>query len=264
MNRIFGALGVLLVVALIAMGLAGSAQALPPGGASPDTPGTDASVAPRSLTAGSVLQFTISGFPAGETVYVKIDDGDSCSKDAAQGACVYHSQKLNSSGSASGSFVLPKDIKLGKHTLRFLASKELFDDKGQFKGIEGYTRAGGTEFTIVAASSNTGAGTGKTSSPQSGSTGADSATTAPGQATATPGAAVAGSGEVLTIAPSKSPSAVATTDAPAAVVDATPVAAPAVVKESTDFPIIGVIGFVLLLGLSTAVVWNGLGRSTRA
>ena len=50
------------------------ARALPPGGAGESTAGTSSTVTGQ-VGVGGTISFTVSGFPAGETVYVKIDDG---------------------------------------------------------------------------------------------------------------------------------------------------------------------------------------------
>lgn len=130
----------------LALLLAGPAAAVPPGGPGADTPGTSAEVSPTSLSAGDKISFTVHGFPAGETINVKIDDGEVCGEDAVHGACVVHKQQI-SSGSTEGSFRLPKDLKEGPHTLRFLASQEI---KGSGGGVNGFTLRS-PEFTIASA-----------------------------------------------------------------------------------------------------------------
>ncbi len=141
---------VVCLAVLLAVLLAPSGVAIPPDGAGPDTPGTGASVSPRTLRAGEVLSFSVTGFPAGETVYIKIDDGQQCDSAAVHGACVYHRQAIDSRGRASGSFVLPAELATGAHWLRFLASAELLDADGNYLGVEGYTRRGGADFTVTA------------------------------------------------------------------------------------------------------------------
>ena len=128
----------------LALLLAGPASAVPPGGPGANTPGTSAEVSPTSLSAGDKISFTLQGFPAGETVNIKIDDGEVCGKAAVHGACVVYKQKI-SSGTTTGSFKAPKELKPGTHTLRFLASKPI---KGSGGGIEGFTLRS-PEFTIV-------------------------------------------------------------------------------------------------------------------
>lgn len=116
-------------VALILVGLAvglpfmagGIAAAVPPGGPSANTPGTSSALNSSSYSPGSRISFKLKGFPAGETVSVKIDDGTECGAAAVHGACVIYKQRI-SKGATVGSFTLPKDLKPGKHSLRFLAS----------------------------------------------------------------------------------------------------------------------------------------------
>lgn len=128
-----------LLAAVSTLLLVGPANALPPGGPSSNTPGTSSTISPGTLQAGDTLSFTLSGFPAGEQVYIKIDNGDACPADAAQGACVVHQQKTDGSGSASGSFVLPTDLAEGEHTLRFLATEVMRDSSGAQIGTSGYS-----------------------------------------------------------------------------------------------------------------------------
>ena len=128
----------------------GTAEAIPPGGPGPSTPGTWSRASPRSLQAGGLIHFTVGGFPKGETVYIKIDDGRLCSN-TSHGACVYHSQKIPSSGVVNGSFRLPGNLKKGSHTLRFLASAYI-DPKNPSKGTKGYTNKS-PAFTVTGGSS---------------------------------------------------------------------------------------------------------------
>ncbi|MFT4294397.1 MAG: hypothetical protein QM582_03175 [Micropruina sp.] len=163
------------------------AAAIPPGGPGPSTPGTSSSVSPRSLQAGGVIRFTLRGFPRGEIVYIKIDDGRLCSN-TSHGACVYHSQKIPSSGVVNGSFRLPKSLKPGSHSLRFLASAYV-DPKNPGKGTKGYTNRS-PSFTITSGGSSGskqpgGNGGGSTTSP--GSSGTSTTTASPGTV-AKPGA----------------------------------------------------------------------------
>ncbi|MGO1319841.1 MAG: hypothetical protein ACTII7_12235 [Galactobacter sp.] len=116
------------------LGVAGPASALPPSGAGSNTPGTSSSVSPSTIQSGGTLHFTLRGFPAGEVVSIKIDDGNASSGDqSVQGQGVVHTQKIPSSGTVSGSFVLPS-LSNGNHTLRFLASTVV-----PGKGTKGYT-----------------------------------------------------------------------------------------------------------------------------
>ena len=133
--------------ASLALGLGmGSASALPPGGAKASTPGTSSTVS-SSVTEHGVISFTLSGFPANTQVSVKVDDGDLCPSDAAQGACVVHHQMSDGNGNVSGSFVLP-DVGAGTHTLRFLATGEKHDKDGKYLGTEAYTNRS-SEFTVT-------------------------------------------------------------------------------------------------------------------
>ena len=115
----------------------GTASALPPGGAKASTPGTSSTVS-SSVTEHGVISFTLSGFPANTQVSVKVDDGNLCPSDAAQGACVVHQQMSDGNGNVSGSFVLP-DVGAGTHTLRFLATGEKHDKDGKYLGCLLYT-----------------------------------------------------------------------------------------------------------------------------
>ena len=133
--------------ASLALGLGmGSASALPPGGAKASTPGTSSTVS-SSVNEHGVISFSVSGFPANTVVSVKVDDGNLCPSDAAQGACVVHQQKTDGNGNVSGSFVLP-DVGAGTHTLRFLATGEKRDKDGKYLGTEAYSNRS-PEFTVV-------------------------------------------------------------------------------------------------------------------
>lgn len=174
------------VVAATLLGLvtAAPAVALPPDGAGPDTPGTSASVSPRTLEACQTLSFSVSGFPAGETLYVKIDDGVGYGDTSVQGSGVWHMQAISSAGTVNGSFELPCDIAPGAHWLRFLASEELTDASGSYQGVLGYTRRGGADFTVVAPRAGGSSGSGTSPGAGSGS----------GSGSGTSGSSGAGSG----------------------------------------------------------------------
>ena len=153
--------------ATLALGLGvGTASALPPGGAKASTPGTSSTVS-SSVNEHGVISFTLSGFPANTVVSVKVDDGDLCPSDAAQGACVVHQQKSDGNGNVSGSFALP-DVGTGKHTLRFLATGEKRDKDGKYLGTEAYTNRS-SEFTVVAEDGSDSSNSSKSSSHRSGS-----------------------------------------------------------------------------------------------
>lgn len=135
------------------------AAAIPDGGASPNTPGTWSRVSPKKLAGGSVLHFTVGGFPAGETLYIKIDDGKACSN-TSHGACVFHTQKIPSSGVVNGSFAVLTSLGKGTHWLRFLASTWV-DSGDHSKGTKGFTNKS-PKFTITTAATKTSAGRGET------------------------------------------------------------------------------------------------------
>lgn len=126
------------------------AAALPPGGASADTPGTSTSVSPRTVEQCGTLNWNVAGFPAGETVHIKIDDGDGTDQ-ATHGAGVVQTQRIGSGGTASGSLQIPCTMAPGGHWLRYLAT-------GGENNL-GYTARAGSDFTVVArAGGNAGAG----------------------------------------------------------------------------------------------------------
>lgn len=153
--------------ASLALGLGmGSASALPPGGAKASTPGTSSTVS-SSVTEHGVISFTLSGFPANTQVSVKVDDGDLCPSDAAQGACVVHQQMSDGNGNVSGSFVLP-DVGAGTHTLRFLATGEKHDKDGKYLGTEAYTNRS-SEFTVTSEGGSDSSNSSKSSSHRTGS-----------------------------------------------------------------------------------------------
>lgn len=153
--------------ASLALGLGmGSASALPPGGAKASTPGTSSTVS-SSVSEHGVISFTLSGFPANTQVSVKVDDGDLCPSDAAQGACVVHQQMSDGNGNVSGSFVLP-DVGTGTHTLRFLATGEKHDKDGKYLGTEAYTNRS-PEFTVTSEGGSDSSNSSKSSSRRTGS-----------------------------------------------------------------------------------------------
>ncbi len=166
---------------VLTLGVGGMAYALPPDGPAPDSPGTSSRVWPAEVAPGDLLYFEVSGYPANETVYIKIDDGLACS-DTSQGACVYATQALDANGYASGSIVVP-DLAPGAHWLRMLATGDIFDSKtGEKLGYQGYTRRGGNDFTIISG------GTGGSSQTNGGGT-------ANGAGTGVGGAVVVGAGQ---------------------------------------------------------------------
>lgn len=153
--------------ASLALGLGmGSASALPPGGAKASTPGTSSTVS-SSVSEHGVISFTLSGFPANTQVSVKVDDGNLCPSDAAQGACVVHQQMSDGNGNVSGSFVLP-DVGAGTHTLRFLATGEKHDKDGKYLGTEAYSNRS-PEFTVTSEGGSNSSNSSKSSSRRTGS-----------------------------------------------------------------------------------------------
>ena len=177
--------------ATLALGLGvGTASALPPGGAKASTPGTSSTVS-SSVSEHGVISFSVSGFPAHTVVSVKVDDGNLCPSDAAQGACVVHQQMTDGNGNVSGSFILP-DVGPGTHTLRFLATGEKHDKDGKYLGTEAYSNRS-PEFTVVAeggsdnsssnssgSSSNRGSSSSKSNGGSSNANNSDSADEAQG------------------------------------------------------------------------------------
>lgn len=268
-----GAAAVLFALGL-AVGTAVGAGAVPADGPGPDTSGTSSTVWPSEVKAGDRLNFEVSGYPANETVYIKIDDGNACA-DTSHGACVYHTQKLNKNGYASGSLVVP-DLAPGAHWLRMLATGDVFDSEtGKKLGYEGYTRRGGNDFTVVAGGSSTkkadgstvveGGGTAKTDGKIEGGSvdidlGDEEALPAPsGSASAAPEGSASPD-------PAAAPSATATGEVaadPAA--SPTTVAAPAAVPPAASggLPVVGIaaLGGAVLLG-GAGVGW-ALARRNR-
>ncbi|MDR1079162.1 MAG: hypothetical protein LBL55_11025 [Propionibacteriaceae bacterium] len=248
--------------ALAGPALAAPLPALPPDGAGADTPGTSSSVWPTSLAPCATINFSVSGYPAGETVYVKIDDGIGYGDTSVQGSGVWHSQAISNSGRVSGSFELPCDITPGGHWLRFLASAYV-DPSDPNKGVIGYTRRGGADFTVVAAdgAGNSGSGTG------SGSTAAGSNA---GTVTGAGAEQVGGQGGVLGIdpdlvpAPSASPvgSPSAGATGPTSGPEPTDglIAPPATDRSQLPFGLIGGGLVVLVAGAAAVMVWRR-GRS---
>ena len=153
--------------ASLALGLGmGTASALPPGGAKASTPGTSSTVS-SSVSEHGVISFSVSGFPANTQVSVKVDDGNLCPSDAAQGACVVHQQMSDGNGNVSGSFVLP-DVGAGTHTLRFLATGEKHDKDGKYLGTEAYSNRS-PEFTVTSEGGSASSNSSKSSSRRTGS-----------------------------------------------------------------------------------------------
>lgn len=153
-TKVFKTLTSAVMVSGVALALAlPSAAALPPGGAGDSTEGTSSTVT-GSVEAGGTLSFSLSGFPAGETVSIKIDDGALDGSDnSVSGTGVVHQQKIGANGSVSGSFVLPSYVKPGTHWLRFLASQEIPESQGG--GTKGFTNRS-PQFTVTSSASDSG------------------------------------------------------------------------------------------------------------
>ncbi len=189
-----------------------SAMALPPDGPSPNTPGTYAEVWPTTVSAGDVLNFRVSGFPAGEIIHLKYDDGNEsvCGSSAVHGACVIHTQVIPTSGVTVGSVVIPSDLPAGDHWLRFLASSPapggdgvlgftLHGDGGGYGSSNFTVVAGGTGGQEVSAGGNGGPGNSSGAGgggSAGGSNGGGSAFQAPSGGGAAPGEVVGEPGSV--------------------------------------------------------------------
>ncbi|WP_157108976.1 hypothetical protein [Corynebacterium aquilae] len=127
------------------------AAAIPPGGPRSNTPGTDSDISPTTLEPCDTISFSVTGYPAGEVVYIKIDDGIGYGDVTKQGSGVIHRQTADASGTADGSLDLPCGIQPGEHWLRFLSSEAKLDANGNQIGSEGFTNRS-ENFTVVAPS----------------------------------------------------------------------------------------------------------------
>lgn len=123
----------------------GPLPAVPPEGPGANTPGTSSTVSPATVAHGETLSFTVAGYPAGETLYVKIDDGAYQGSAVVQGADIVATFPVSGDGTVAGQLTVPDDLEVGEHTLRFLAT-EVID-----QGTLGYTH-GSDPFTVTAAS----------------------------------------------------------------------------------------------------------------
>ena len=122
------------------------AQAIPADGAGPNTPATSSDVWPKRIKPCERLNYKVGGYPAGETLNIKVDDGLGYSDTSTHGAGVVAQQAISSDGSARGSLDIPCNIGPGSHWLRFLASTEAGLEGG---GYLGFTHRSPT-FTIEA------------------------------------------------------------------------------------------------------------------
>ena len=132
---------------MLAMLVDAGAHALPG-----DSPGTAASVSAKTAQAGQQISFTATGFPAGATVYVQLDDGATHWDSSLPGKSILH-KKVPSSGKVSGSVVLPANVAPGAHWLRFNATAA--DPNG---GSQQITCRGDSDFTVVAPQGEGGGG----------------------------------------------------------------------------------------------------------
>ncbi len=175
---------------------ASTAWAIPPGGPGADTPGTSSSVSPSRLAPCQTISYTVTGFPGGETLYIKIDDGIGYGDTSVQGSGVISMQAIPASGTVHGSLELPCDIAPGGHWLRFLASQYV-DANDPGKGVLGFTNRGGSDFTVVAGG---GGGTGGGGGGR-GSAGLGGSAPAAGETVGSGAEQVSGQGGVLGIDP---------------------------------------------------------------
>lgn len=136
--------------------------AIPPGGGSANTAGTTSTVSPSSVAQGGSLTWKVGGYPAGETVYAKIDDGEYRGTGITQGSDIVNSATIAADGSASGSFTIPSDLAAGAHTLRFLATSA--DSKGYTHRSQEFTVTAATAGGATPSSTSTTAATTATSS----------------------------------------------------------------------------------------------------
>ncbi len=153
---------------------------IPPGGAGANTDGTTSTVSPSTVAIGGTLSFTVGGNPAGETVYVKIDDGQYQGVGKISGADIVATAAIGSDGTASGSITIPSDLAAGEHTLRFLASAKPASGSGNL----GYTHRSDV-FTVTAGSSPDPAGSNDQDNNSNANNGNTGATTSGGSTTST-------------------------------------------------------------------------------
>ncbi|MCZ2527164.1 HtaA domain-containing protein [Streptomyces sp. HB2AG] len=124
----------------------------------------------KSVEAGGTLGFSVKGFPAGETLTVKLDDGE-----------ILQQFTVKSDGTYAGSVTVPAATEAGSHWLRFLAPNPPTSVKGDaFTVTEPSSGSGGSTSGGSGDSGGTG-GTGSgapgsSTGPDSGSTGSTSST----------------------------------------------------------------------------------------
>ncbi|MCS4535689.1 hypothetical protein [Corynebacterium sp. HS2168-gen11] len=127
-----------------------SAHAIPPGGAGADTPGTSSTVSPKIVEQCGTLSYEVHGYPAGEIVHIKIDNGIGFAGDSSvQGQGVIATSRIDASGTATGSLEIPCSLPPGEHFLRYLATEGTRN--------LGYTNSGDSTFTVVAKPQSAGA-----------------------------------------------------------------------------------------------------------
>ncbi|NHC45389.1 hypothetical protein [Motilibacter aurantiacus] len=144
-----------------------------------------ASLKATTLQAGRAMSFSVTGFPAGRTLTVKLDDAD-----------ILKTFRIGADGSVSGSVTIPAATANGTHWLRFLAPDPATSVKSATFRVTGRAAASGSSGGGSAGSGSSGSGSGSSGSGPtaggsgSGSGGASGGSTAGGAAT---GAASSGS-----------------------------------------------------------------------
>ncbi|PRQ12463.1 hypothetical protein C1Y63_01335 [Corynebacterium sp. 13CS0277] len=105
-----------------AVALAPAAQALPPFGASENTPGTKVTItSPLEIRAGENVSVKVSGFAPNSVVSIKVDDGKGYSNTGVQFTGVVGKVTTNSRGEGTTTFEMPCEIgQRTNHWLRLL------------------------------------------------------------------------------------------------------------------------------------------------
>ncbi|SES11268.1 Uncharacterised protein [Corynebacterium cystitidis] len=155
MKRRLAAIGITLVAGVA---FAPPVHSLPPGGASPNTPGTSSALSPTSVEACGTMTWEVWGFAPNEIVNVKINDGALSGGDmSVQGQGVVSQARADSTGYAVNSVDIPCGLEPGgNYWLRFLAT-EVLNDAGETRG---YTHQSQYFEVLPAANSGGGAGGG--------------------------------------------------------------------------------------------------------
>lgn len=153
MKRRLAAIGITLVAGVA---FAPPVHSLPPGGASPNTPGTSSALSPTSVEACGTMTWEVWGFAPNEIVNVKINDGALSGGDmSVQGQGVVSQARADSTGYAVNSVDIPCGLEPGgNYWLRFLAT-EVLNDAGETRG---YTHQSQYFEVLPAANSGGGAG----------------------------------------------------------------------------------------------------------